>query len=217
VKGRDTLKPRGKAVIPFVWLCLFIWTPPGEARIYRYVDSDGVIHLTNRMGEVKTTPADYTSRARILRIIEEMARDYRLSPSLVKAIIKVESDFNPLALSPKGAMGLMQLMPEVVRRYGLKDPFDIQENIRAGINHLAYLLEHYHQDLELVLAAYNAGQGAVDHYGGVPPFAETREFIRRVLYHYQRWNSKERETEGKRRIYRILRPGGLVLFTNVGR
>ena len=105
-----------------------------------------------------------------------------LPPDLVEAVARVESDFDPREVSNKGALGLMQVMPETGARFGVRrhELFDPERNAAAGTAYLAWLMSRYHGDLDLALAAYNAGEGAVDKYGGVPPFAETREYIRRI-------------------------------------
>jgi soluble lytic murein transglycosylase-like protein len=122
--------------------------------------------------------------------IRDMARDYaarnRVSPALVTAVIETESSYNPRAVSPRGAMGLMQLMPEVARDLGVENPFEPEENIRGGVTLLRRLLDKYHGDQRLALAAYNAGEGAVDRSGGVPDFPETREYVNRVINAYRR-------------------------------
>jgi soluble lytic murein transglycosylase-like protein len=113
-------------------------------------------------------------------IIDRYAAANGVSPSLVKAVIKTESDGNPRCVSRAGAMGLMQLMPDNVREAGIDDPFDPEQNIAAGTKQLAGLLDQYHGDLDLALAGYNAGPGNVRKYGGVPPFRETQNYIRKV-------------------------------------
>ncbi|HPA73161.1 MAG TPA: lytic transglycosylase domain-containing protein [Spirochaetota bacterium] len=120
----------------------------------------------------------------------DLARDYaarnRLSPSLVNAVIEAESSYNPRAVSPRGAMGLMQLMPEVAQSLGVENPFEPEENIRGGVTHLRRLMDKYRGDYRLALAAYNAGEGAVDRAGGVPDYPETREYVNRVIQSYLR-------------------------------
>jgi len=112
--------------------------------------------------------------------IQASATEYGVDPALVRAIIHAESAFNPQAMSRKGAQGLMQLMPGTASQYGVSNPYDASENIRAGVRHLASLLKSYNGDVKLAAAAYNAGQGAVQKYGGVPPYEETRLYVQRV-------------------------------------
>jgi soluble lytic murein transglycosylase-like protein len=114
-----------------------------------------------------------------------ISREYGISPKLVQAIIQVESRGNPKAVSPRGALGLMQLMPEVIKACQVADPFDPLANIRGGVRHLHSLLWEFSGDLSLALAAYNAGAGAVRHYGGIPPFPETQKYLQSVLREYQ--------------------------------
>ncbi len=115
------------------------------------------------------------------RVVEDAAKKHRLDPALVAAVIRAESNFSPWAVSPKGARGLMQLMPATARRLGVSRPFDPAENVLGGTAYLSELADRYGEtNVELILAAYNAGEGAVATYGGVPPFRETRNYVRRV-------------------------------------
>ena len=109
--------------------------------------------------------------------VDRAAAEQALPPELIHSVIKVESNYNPYAMSPKGAQGLMQLIPATARRFGVANPSDPVENIRGGAKYLKYLLDLYHGDYPLALAAYNAGEQAVARYGGVPPFAETRNYV----------------------------------------
>jgi soluble lytic murein transglycosylase-like protein len=120
------------------------------------------------------------SAAEIDRYINEAAARHHVDPNLVRALVKVESNFNPRALSNKGAMGLMQLMPATARMYDLRNPFDAAQNVDAGVRHLKGLLENFRGDVSLSLAAYNAGQGAVQRSGGIPPYTETRNYVKRI-------------------------------------
>ena len=113
--------------------------------------------------------------------IESESRESGVDPALVKSVMLVESNYNPRAVSRKGARGLMQLMPDTARRFGVSDRHDAGQSIRAGVRYLAALLEQFKGDVSLALAGYNAGEGAVARHAGVPPFRETREYIRRVL------------------------------------
>jgi len=116
--------------------------------------------------------------------IDEAAARHNVDPSLVRAVIKVESNFNPNAVSRTGAMGLMQLMPQTARQLKVANPFDPQQNVDAGVRHLKRLMESYGGDVKLSLAAYNAGAGAVARSAGVPHFRETRNYVKRITQLY---------------------------------
>jgi soluble lytic murein transglycosylase-like protein len=116
--------------------------------------------------------------------IEQAAARHNVDPNLVRAVVKVESNFNPNAVSRKGAMGLMQLMPQTARQLNVSNPFDPEQNVDAGVRHLKQLMENYGGDVKLTLAAYNAGEGAVARSAGVPHFAETRNYVKRITQLY---------------------------------
>ncbi|MGA9057310.1 MAG: lytic transglycosylase domain-containing protein [Terriglobia bacterium] len=118
-------------------------------------------------------------------LVEQTASRHQIDPQLVHAIIKVESEYDPKAVSRKGAMGLMQLIPETAQRFGVANPFNPKENIEGGVSYLKHLLNLFGGDLSLSLAAYNAGEGAVQRFGGIPSFAETRDYVRKVTDIYQ--------------------------------
>jgi soluble lytic murein transglycosylase-like protein len=124
------------------------------------------------------------SEREIEAAIDQAASRHNVDPSLVRAVIKVESNFNPNAVSRKGAMGLMQLMPQTARQLKVTNPFDPQQNVDAGVRHLKMLMENYGGDVSLSLAAYNAGAGAVARSAGVPRFAETRNYVKRITQLY---------------------------------
>jgi soluble lytic murein transglycosylase-like protein len=119
-------------------------------------------------------------RKSIDKVIDEAAARHHVDPNLVRALVKVESNFNPSAVSRKGAMGLMQLMPQTARLYDINNPFDPEQNVDAGVRHLKGLLENFGGDVQLSLAAYNAGQGAVERNRGIPPYTETRNYVKRI-------------------------------------
>ena len=123
-------------------------------------------------------------------LIKELSKQHRVDLALVKAVIRSESDFNPNATSRKGASGLMQLMPQTARRYGVSDLYSPQQNLDAGIRYLRDLLKRYDNRLHLALAAYNAGETAVAKYNGVPPYRETQRYVKKVM-HYKTYYSRQ--------------------------
>lgn len=147
---------------------LFCRLPTLLAEEYRWVDSMGTVHYSP-----------------VRSMIITVAARLKVDPALVQAIVAVESSFDPRAISPKGAIGLMQLMPQTASRYDVSDPFDPQENLTGGTRYLRDLLNRFGGDLPQVLAAYNAGEAAVYKYQGVPPYRETREYIQKVLARYR--------------------------------
>src|SRR5919106_3701770 len=169
------------------------------ADVYMYKDSNGVVIFTN--------VPNHTGYRRVLRerngqvsinslvngsyddLILTASGRYNIDAHLIRAVIKAESDFNSNARSHKGAMGLMQLMPETARFHNVSDAYDPGENVDGGVRHLRMLLDRYQGDVELSLAAYNAGSGAVEKHGGIPPFMETRDYVRRVLRFYDSYRS----------------------------
>ena len=161
------------------------------ADIYRFRDENGVWHFTNIKDDAryrlfikteKTASKGYTEKYEA--IIQQAARRFHVEPSLIKAIIKAESDFDHRAVSPKGALGLMQLMPDTASELQVQDPFDPIENIFGGTRYLSRLLKRFRNDKRLAVAAYNAGPELVEQAGGVPPLRETRQFVERVLKFY---------------------------------
>ena len=128
-------------------------------------------------------PVDYQLIAprKILALVQKMAPKYQIDPQLALAIIAAESNFNPQALSPKNAQGLMQLIPETSERFNIQNPYDPAQNIRGGLTYLRWLLAYFEGDIALVAAAYNAGEGTVERYKGVPPYKETRAYVQRIL------------------------------------
>ena len=130
---------------------------------------------------IRTSPAGERAPTNaIAETVDRIAQQNQLSPKLVHSVIQVESNYNPNAVSPKGAQGLMQLIPSTARRFGVSNVFDPADNIQGGARYLKYLLALYKGDESLALAAYNAGEGAVARYGGVPPFAETQDYVAKV-------------------------------------
>ena len=169
-----------------ILLGFVLLTPPAvQAGIYRYVDQQGRVHFTN----IPTTNQYRLYRNegqpyRLETLITHFAEKFKLDRSLVKAVIKAESDFDPQVVSSKGAQGLMQLMPETAKEVGVNNPFDPSESIYGGSFYLRKMLDSFDQNLDYALAAYNAGPGAVRKYGGIPPYAETQNYVRRVKHYY---------------------------------
>ncbi len=201
-------------VIGFLSCFCFLVVSPSFCEIYKYVDRDGVIHFTNvptHPGSRKLSnpsifgsnpsrnssknarispPGDYRSTGAMKsgsfdQHIRVASVRHGLDHNLVKAVIRVESSFNPEAVSPKGAMGLMQLMPGTSRDLGVSDPFDPLQNIDGGVRYLKYLLSRFNNDIVLALAAYNAGPENVVKHGGIPPFFETTTYVQKVLDTYE--------------------------------
>jgi len=151
------------------------------------------------------------------QLVEDVSREHGLDPALVDALVRVESGYNPTAVSRKGALGLMQLMPETAARLEIDDPFDPEQNVRGGVREFARLIDRYAGSLPLALAAYNAGEGAVATHRGIPPYPETREYVRRILTLY---TGRPYVLPGTRlaRPVRLVRESGSgqVVITNVG-
>jgi hypothetical protein len=182
----------------FVLVLLAVTAAPATAQIYSWRDALGALVVSNHPrednGEMTThearraatvsaaqpVPTRHRRGQEFDDVIAEHARAQGVSPELVRAVIQVESGFNSLALSPKGAMGLMQLMPATARELGVLSPFHPGENIRGGVTYLRQLLTLYDGNVELALAAYNAGPGSVAKYKAIPPYRETRAYVKRV-------------------------------------
>ena len=161
-----------------------------SAQVQLIVGADGRKQITNfgvssaHGGDLRWLAKQRNRRSPYDAIIDRHAVAFGVDPVLVRAVIQVESDFDPQCVSNKGARGLMQLMPETARRYGVKDIFDVEQNIRGGISYLADLLEMFPDDVSRALAAYNAGEGAVLKYSGIPPYSETMTYVKRALTVY---------------------------------
>jgi soluble lytic murein transglycosylase-like protein len=184
---------RALSIALFVWVATAV---PASAQIYTWRDAAGNLVLSNKPHEGATVTT-YAVRAgasfhtatkpstgrRVTQyddLISQSASRHGISADLVRAVIQAESGFNPRAVSPKGAMGLMQLMPATARELGVEDPFDPADNIRGGVAYLARLLNRFMQNVEHALAAYNAGPHRVEQYDGVPPYRETQAYVKKI-------------------------------------
>jgi soluble lytic murein transglycosylase len=195
---------------------------PAAAEMFRFVGPDGTVHFTNaptdpryrRQGLAAPAPPVWigptlTPTPQYVWEIGLAAMRYGIPGDLIRAVIRVESGYNPRAVSHKGARGLMQLMPETAASLGVRNVFDPRENIDAGARHLRALMERF-SDLPLVLAAYNAGEQAVLAWRGIPPFPETRDYVVRVLKHY---NGESATLPSW--TFRTFEQDGSVVYTNI--
>lgn len=224
----------GAGVARARWLGLLgsvLLVASAEAGTYRFVDESGIVHYTNAPSDPRyrrlvgwPDPPPTPSRvslsrllARYADLIQAAAERHRVDRRLVEAVIWVESGGNPTAVSRKGARGLMQLMPQRSAQLGVRNPFDPRQNVSAGVRHLRALLDQF-GDVTLALAAYNAGADAVRAHGGVPPYAETEDYVRRVRALYDGGEPLKRSWavgEAPQRIYRRVAEDGTVIYTNV--
>ena len=211
--------------------------PALAGSMYRFEDEQGVVHYTNVPGDPRyafvrkeTEPpaprpgseasAGLSQGLRAYaHVIRAAAERYGVETRLVEAIVQAESAGNPTAVSPKGARGLMQLMPERAALLGVRNSFDPHQNVDGGVRHIRDLLQSFGGDVTLAVAAYNAGEGAVRSYGGVPPFAETREYVRRVRALYDGGSALASKAvalvTAPQRVYREVAEDGTLTFTNV--
>lgn len=188
--------------------------------LYSYVDEQGVKVLTNLGSNRRTATASRTTEAtpaaskNFAPLIRDYAKQYGVDPDLVSAIIRVESNFDPRAVSVKDCKGLMQLHPDTARRYGVSDVFDPAENIEGGVKYLSHLTDSFDRNLDLILAAYNAGENAVRRHDGIPPYAETRDYVTRVKSIFGHDSLDPKPARRQRRIVRMVTADGQVLLTN---
>ncbi len=199
-----------KSITLFVMMLTSLWAVSAQADLYAYTDEHGILNITNVpstdarykllrkesngriwKNSVKTsssgTRRSYKKTAGLDSIVQQAAQANKVDAALVHAVIHVESGFNPHAVSPKGASGLMQLMPATARRYGVQDIFDPEENIGAGVRYLKDLLKMFNNNQRLALAAYNAGENSVLRFGGIPPYPETTQYVTKVLSMHTRY------------------------------
>jgi Transglycosylase SLT domain/Domain of unknown function (DUF4124) len=176
-----------------------------QAEIYQYTDAKGTISLTNVPSDVRYRRVELTSPHRLHPMISErelapmisrFSRQHQIHPALIRAVIKAESDFDPMAVSRAGAIGLMQLMPQTAVQLDVRDLYDPEDNIGGGTKYLRHLLDRFRGNLPLALAAYNAGENAVDRYRALPPYDETRQYVRKVLRYYRTFLTRDLAANG---------------------
>ena len=219
--------------------CMSLGALPADAQIAKVMDDGGRRFFVNadppnpaKLTNVKSRAALYlpaqtsfTGRSRpalsidrdgVEKLVREAADRNRVDPALVRAVIETESNWNPAAVSRKGAIGLMQLMPTTAQRFGVNEAFSPQQNVDAGVRYLKTLLQRYDGNLDLALAAYNAGEGAVDRAHGIPAFRETRNYVQKVQDAYFRPGSGRLEDlwVNPRAIHKNVEPSGRIIFTN---
>lgn len=213
--------------LPALYILLLLFAPAAKgATVYSCPGEDGTMMLTNLYDGPACTvftrddpppPPVGDSRSRPYEeAIARVAGKYGVETNLLRAVIKCESNFNSMAISRAGAQGLMQLMPETARLRQVNDPFDAAQNLEGGTRHLKHLLEKYEGDKALALAAYNAGEGAVRRHGGIPPYKETRNYVKAVLDHYDRYCTYGTGDDAITQydIQSFIRSDGTVQFTN---
>lgn len=185
-------------------LVALAWSATAHAQLTEpcvYTDARGQLVITDNEADpncahLRKAPARVPFRApgritmtfavaEMLALAHDAAERHGVDHRLVESLVEMESGFDPAAVSPKGALGLMQLMPARARQYGVANPFEPWQNLDGGVRHLRDLLIRFDGEIALALAAYNAGPGAVDRYGGIPPYRETQDYVRRVLYRYR--------------------------------
>lgn len=201
------------ASLSIATLAIGLFCTPSFADIYKYRDPNGVIHFTNIpqgkdyekiISEKRAqTKGDYDY------IIESKSSKYNIEPAIIRAVITAESNWDPRAVSHKGAIGLMQLMPDTAKDMEISNPFDPEDNIEGGTRYLRWLLNKFDGNLDLALAAYNAGPTRVEQSGGIPAITETRKYVQNVNKIYKGSSPKK-----EARIYKITYSDGTVLYTN---
>jgi soluble lytic murein transglycosylase-like protein len=221
-----------------------LWAVPASAQLSSYVDETGNVVFTNPASlpehratakppslaagnavkpaaDVTAIPVRPTAPIELDNMVQKTAERHHVDAKLVRAVISTESNWNASAVSRKGALGLMQLIPTTAQRLGVGNAFDPAQNVDAGVRYLGMLLEHYNGDLSRTLAAYNAGPGAVDRFGGVPNFRETRNYVEKVTANYFKPDSAAPGLiahgfvpQAPPPIYRRVEADGRVVFTN---
>jgi hypothetical protein len=215
-------------------LCVVSSIPlAAEGQIQAFVNSEGRVVFTNMVDNPPQPPPILAGASDLLvdevpsslrNLVETISRNYGVDPGLVRAMIKTESNFNRWAVSNKGALGLMQLIPETGRRYGVRDFFDPEQNVDGGVHYLKFLLDKFNGNLDLSLAAYNAGENLVERLGRVPPIPETTSYVRKIRAIYKENPARVVAAPGKSvpppkpeppRIFRDVDSRGVVHYSNI--
>jgi len=202
-------------------LCL-AFTASAQSEIVVTQDENGKIIVSNRPSRTRTPARPKTGSGvsptvvptMVLTKIKTLAEKYKLREDLIIAVARAESSFDPYAVSRKGAIGLMQLMFDTARKYGVVNRFNVDQNLEAGIRHLKYLYDKYRNSLPLTLAAYNAGESAVKKYGGVPPYSETRVYIKRVMGYMGLGYSGVFDAKPRTKLYKYTTRTGRIIITD---
>jgi Transglycosylase SLT domain len=201
--ARRTLRSMGSVrfLACAVVILMATWAPfvLADAPVYGYVGPTGQVSLTNVPTDERVTAVRRKARYHIgvtdlelEQAVSRAAQQHHLQPALLLAVMKAESSFNPTVISKAGAVGLMQLIPETAIRHGVRNLYDANDNITGGAKHLRYLLDRFHGNIRLALAAYNAGEGKVDRYGQIPPYKETQDYVKKVLVYYRSYKKDGR-------------------------
>lgn len=205
-QGRTDRQPVVWAA-PLAMLGMMALADPAQAgnEIYESLGPGGTLEMTNVPVDDRFEPA--MPKVRRLRArasaeevelaVERHAWQFKLHPALLLAVIKAESDFNPTVISPSGAIGLMQLIPETAIRHGVRNLYDTDDNIRGGARHLRYLLDRFNGNVRLAVAAYNAGERRVERYHAIPPYRETRDYVRKVMIYYKSFRGHYQANPGR--------------------
>ncbi len=214
-----------------VLLILWVIPPDSWAEIIIRQDKDGNLTITNDSAPYKNGPKVYKKRSggitfvpsstslskvprKYLQKIKQLSQKYGVKESLIIAVARAESGFNPFAVSRKGAVGIMQLMADTAMKYGVVNRYNADQNLEAGVRHLKYLYKKYNRNIPLTLAAYNAGETAVGKYKGVPPYKETRTFIKRVMNYMGMTYSSFYNSKFSTKIYQYRTKDGRIMITD---
>jgi soluble lytic murein transglycosylase-like protein len=196
------------ALIFMTQIIVFLSPFDAESRIYKRIGKDGTLYYYNKKGQGKFRKREF--RGNVYKdLIKDISGANGVDPYLISCIIKVESDFKPDAISAAGAMGLMQLMQETARIYGVKDPLDPEENLKAGIKHMKTLIDYFKNDIPLALAAYHAGIGVVKKRMKLPPIKSTIAYVKKIMKLYRGDYNPDKKVN---RLYKRIEKDGTILI-----